>query len=147
MKKVMVALVLIAACHRNVATSSAPAPASGQIGASDASAAVRAFLAAARSQDLQAMSVVWGTQAGPVRDQLPRDEMEKRELILMKCLRHDSYEVITDSPATTGTRVLAVQLKRRDKTQATNFTVVTGPNSRWYVEKFNLEDMGSFCQS
>lgn len=149
MKKVMVALVLVAACHRTI-TTSAPTPSSskpGQAGAADAPAAVRAFLAAAKSQDLQAMSVVWGTQAGPVRDQLPRDEMEKRELILIKCLQHDSYEIITDSPATTGTRVLSVQLKRRDRTQATNFTVVSGPSNRWYVEKFNLEDMGNFCQA
>lgn len=149
MKKVMVALVLVAACHRTI-TTSAPTPSSAtssQLGAADAPAAVRAFLAAAKTQDLQAMSVVWGTPSGAVRDQMPRDEMEKRELIMMKCVQHDSYEIITDSPATTGTRVLAVQLKRRDRTQATNFTVVAGPNNRWYVNKFNLEDLGAFCQS
>lgn len=150
MKKVIAALALVAACHRSIATGPSPvSPSSstpGQVGATDAGGAVRAFLAAAKSQDLQAMSVVWGTPAGPVRDQMPRDELEKRELILMKCLQHDSYEVITDSPATAGTRVIAVQLKRREKKQATNFTAVSGPRNRWYVEKFNLEDMGTFCQ-
>ena len=152
MKKVMAAVVLVAAsaCHRTVATS-APAtatrPAStGQVGATDAPGAVRAFLAAAHEQDLQAMSLIWGTQAGPVRDQMPRDEMEKRELILMRCLQHDTYQIVTDSPATSGTRVLAVQLKRKDKTQSTNFTTVQGPSNRWFVAKFNLEDMGTFCQ-
>ena len=147
MKKVMVALVLVAACHRTI-TSSAPAPApdsGSQVGAADAPGAVRAFLAAVHGKDLQAMSRVWGTQAGPVRDQIPRDEMEKRELILMKCLEHDSYEIVTNSPATEGTRLLAVQLKRREKTQTTNFTVISGPNHRWFVQKFNLEDMGTFC--
>jgi len=47
------------------------------------------FLAAVKAQDLQAMSVVWGTSKGPARDQLERSELEKREIIMQGCYDHD----------------------------------------------------------
>jgi len=150
MKKVMAALVLVAACHRSVSTSPTPSAtvaAQTQIGASDAPGAVRAFLAAAHDQDLQAMGAAWGTVKGPVRDQMPRDEMEKRELIMLKCLQHDSYEILSNSPSTTGQRLLAVQLKRRNLTHSWDFTTVAGPNNRWYVLEFNMDLTDAFCRS
>ncbi|MDQ3950773.1 MAG: hypothetical protein M3282_10550, partial [Gemmatimonadota bacterium] len=82
MKKLSIALVLVAACHGaghqpTTAVRSAGAPfgnASG--GATSARAAVAGFLAAARNEDLQAMALVWGTPAGPARNNIAREELE-----------------------------------------------------------------------
>ena len=61
------------------------APMPGAPGAATPAAAVDAFLAAAKAEDLQAMSAVWGTPTGSVRDQIPRDELDKREIYIIRC--------------------------------------------------------------
>lgn len=158
MRKVIwvgVVAALLAGCHRQVIVASptpqpgAPqpttAPASNQTGAADATGAVKSFLAAAKAQDLQALATVWGTPQGPARDVIPRDELEKREIFLLRCLAHDSYDVISDAQAPDGRRVYAVALKRRDLTRTSNFYSVLGPAGRWYVEKFDVEPLQDFC--
>lgn len=145
----------LAGCHRQVIVASptpqpgasqpTAAPVSNQTGAADPAGAVKAFLAAARAQDLQALATVWGTPQGPARDVIPRDELEKREIFLLRCLAHDSYQMISDAPAPDGRRVYAVELKRRDLTRTSNFYSVLGPAGRWYVEKFDVEPLQDFC--
>lgn len=156
MRKVIWAAAVLAGCHRQVVVGSpTPQPATSQptgaptttnmTGAADAAASVRAFLAAAKAQDLQAFSTVWGTDQGPARDVIPREELEKREIFLLKCLAHDSYRIIRDSPATGGKRGFAIELRRRDLTRTTNFYSVPGPAGRWYVENFDIEPLQDFC--
>jgi hypothetical protein len=115
------------------------------MGAATAAAAVRAYLATAQTQDLQAMARVWGTKDGPALSTLSRDEWEKRELINIRCLSHDTYDIISDAPATAGKRAFAVILRRKDQTRTTNFYAVTGPSGRWYVESFDPEPLKDFC--
>ena len=67
-----------------------------------------------------------------MRDHTPPDEVEKRDLIMFKCLQHDWYEILTNSPSTAGTRILAVQLKRRQLMKAWNLTAVAGTRGCWY---------------
>jgi hypothetical protein len=45
------------------------------------------------------MARVWGTKDGSALSTLPREEMEKRELINIRCLNHDTYDIISDAPA------------------------------------------------
>jgi len=91
------------------------------------------------------MARVWGTKDGSALSTLPREEMEKRELINIRCLNHDTYDIISDAPATAGKRVFAVLLRRKDQTRTTNFYTVTGPSGRWYVESFQPEPLADFC--
>jgi hypothetical protein len=91
------------------------------------------------------MAGVWGTKDGPALATLPRDEWEKRELINIRCLTHDTYDIISDAPATGGKRAFAVMLRRRDQARTTNFYAVPGPGGRWYVESFDPEPLQDFC--
>ena len=152
MRKLIATLVVLAACRstpepapRPSAPPATTTPTTGsQTGAASAAAAVRAYLASAQSQDLQAMSVIWGTKDGPARATLPRDELEKRELINIRCLLHDNYDILSEAPATAGKRAFAVMLRRRDQTRTTNFYTVVGPSGRWYLESFEQEPIRYF---
>jgi hypothetical protein len=151
MKKLSIALMLVAACHGgtakpNPAVRPAGAPfASGSGGATNPRAAVAGFLAAARNEDLQAMAGMWGTPAGPARNTIPREELEKRELIMMCFLRHDRYSLVTDAGSTNGTRRIEVELEQGMLIRTSAFTVVPGNDGRWYVQSFDMEALRDFC--
>ncbi len=151
MKKLSIALLLVAACHGAAAKSNpsvrpAGAPfASGSGGAASPRAAVAGFLAAARNEDLQAMAGVWGTAAGPARSTIPREELEKRELIMICFLRHDRYSLVTDAGSTNGQRRIEVELEQGMLIRTAAFIVVPGSDNRWYVQSFDMEALRDFC--
>lgn len=141
MKKLStVLLVLLAACHRGGVAGSAT-------GASSPEGAVNAFLAAAKAQDLQAMSVVWGTTDGPVRATMPRDELDKREIIMIRLLCQADGRVVGKSPGPSGHQLVRVELKRATAAVEVNFTTVQGPRSRWYVLDFENSRLQALCRS
>jgi hypothetical protein len=151
-KKLITMLTLLAmqtACHSTTPTPGpAPRPGSSNgalTGAADAPSAVRTFMGAAKQQDLQALGGIWGDANGPARDAISREELEKRELIMLKCLRHDRYDIVGDAPSAGGSRVLVVALTYKGISQSTNFTTIRGPANRWYVEKFDLEPLQKIC--
>jgi len=147
-KKLIMAVVLVAACRTSppVVVSTATRPATGNAtGGADALGAIRAFMAAAKQQDLQALGGVWGNANGPARDAISREELEKRELIMMRCLRHDRYDIAGEAPNPGGSRAMVVNLTYRDVSRSTNFVVVRGPANRWYVEKFDLDPLQGIC--
>jgi hypothetical protein len=139
---VLGAMLVAAAACSTVQTAPPNAAASDLTGAPTPRGAVERFLAAVRAQDLQAMGVVWGTKAGPVKD-IPRQELEQREMIMARCLEHDSASFLEDSPGTEGDRLIRFTLYRGTLTRTTTFTVVSSPESRWYVEQINLRDVHS----
>jgi hypothetical protein len=148
MKKLIMSLVLVGACQSTTKVASSPAPiarAGNQVGAPDAVTAVRAFLAAAKEPDLQAMGVLFGDTQGPARDVLPREELEKREVIMARCLRHDRYDIVGDAPNPGGGRNFVVNLVFRNLTRSSNFEVVMGPSNRWYVQKFDPGALNDIC--
>jgi hypothetical protein len=102
-------------------------------------------MSAAKAQDLQAMSMIWGSSAGPVRSTMGQQEIEQREVILIGCLKHDSYRVVSDNPAAGGERQLPVELKFKELTRSTNFYITPGPSNRWYVRTFDLESVRDIC--
>jgi hypothetical protein len=146
-------LALVAACHSSApppASTPSPVPTRGVLsgnltGAPDATSAVRAFMAAVKATDLQAMGALWGDVQGPARDALPRDELEKREFIMMCSLRHDRFQILPDVPGRNGSRSVPVAVSLGSLTRTTTFTVVQGPERRWYVQNVDLEHMQEFC--
>jgi hypothetical protein len=145
-RKLISGLVLLAACHTAApVTRSTPVTSSNQVGATDPAGAVRGFLAAVSQQDLQAMSNLWGGPDGLARDQLGRPELEKRELIMMCYLKHDRFDILGEAPDPTGGRVLAVRLTLGQLSQSTNFHVIRGSQSRWYVVSFDIQQLQQFC--
>ena len=151
MKKLSIALVLVAACHSGAAKPEpavrpAGAPfASGSGGAPTGRTAIAGFLAAARNEDLQAMAGLWGTAAGPARNTIPREELEKRELIMMCHLRHDRYSLVSDAESTGGQRRIEVELEQGMLIRTAAFMVVPGADKRWYVQSFDMEALRDFC--
>jgi len=152
-KLAIVVLLVLAGCRRQVQVTSTPTaitpPASANVtGAATAREAVQLFLATAKAQDLQAMSNVWGTSAGPARTStvFSAAELEQREIVLMKCLRHDSYSILGETPAAGGERVFSVELRLGSLPLRSDFTTTQGPASRWYVRTFDFEKLQQICQ-
>lgn len=140
----IVGLLVVAACTRPVSVGTAANP--NTPGAATPREAVQKFLAAAKAQDLQAMSNVWGTSAGPARSTMDRQELEQREIILLCFLKHDRYAIASESPAADGERVFLVEMTYRDLTRSANFFATPGPASRWYLRSFENEKLTDICQ-
>lgn len=149
MRKLIAVLVLVAACHttRTTSTGMGPVTNGNQTGAPDALSALRGFLAAAKQQDLQAMGALFGDRDGTARDRIPRDELEKREIVMASCLKHDRYDVIGDAPAAGGSRMMQVNLAKGDRSAAVNFELIAATDHRWYVKSFDLTKlMSDYCK-
>jgi hypothetical protein len=107
---------------------------------------VELFLAAVSAQDIQQMSVVWGTEKGPARDQLSRSELERREIIMQQCFAHDRYRVLDEQPGDGGSRMLRVEITRGSVTRTPQFVTVKGPSERWYVSDADIAAMRDLCR-
>jgi len=116
-----------------------------QTGAADPLGAVKGFLAAAKDQDLQAMGGIFGDAEGAARDRIPRQELEQRELFMVRCLRHDRYDIVANAPSAGGGQTIAVNLSFKELTRSTSFAVVQGPERRWYVQKFEPSTLQDIC--
>jgi hypothetical protein len=145
-KKLLIGFLLLAACARS--TTEIPATRGGGAVApvSGARPALDAFLAAIRSKDLQALGANWGDKDGPIRDskRISRDELEKRELLLMCYFSHDSYTVLDDQAAAGGERKLTVRLTKGTLSRTTDFLLASAPE-RWYVRSGNIEPVRDLC--
>lgn len=148
MKKKLAILLLaaapvFAACGPS-APRSAPVPA-GAGGATSSRAAVESFLAAARAQDLQALSLIWGSEAGPARATMSRDELERREIVMLCHLRHDRHAVIEESSLLGTQRRVTVDLMQGTLTRRTNLVTVPSASGAWYVLSVDLEPLQDLC--
>ena len=120
----------------------------GEAGARTAQEAVVQFLDAARARDLDQMSAVWGNASTPVRDQVSRQELEQRLLIMICVLRHDESRIGVPAPGEAGRQVYRVELKQGDKVATTPFTTVRNAKlDKWFVEEFDLRPVREFCRS
>ena len=145
MRKLFIGLLLLVACKTRTADIpvSGPTPATA---ASSARPALDAFLAAIRAKDLQALGGAWGDKNGAIRDskRISRDELEKRELLLMCYFNHDSFTVLNDEAAAGGERKMTVRLTKGTLSRTTDFLLVSGPQ-RWYVRTGNVEPVRDLC--
>lgn len=118
------------------------------VGAANGKAAVEGFLTAVKAQDLQTMSAIWGTAKGPARDQLKRDDLEKRLIIMQCALTHDKWVFLEDRPRlqTGGRQEFQLELTQGPRTAKTTILTVSGPAGKWFVEDINLLPMKEFCR-
>lgn len=130
----------IAACHSST-PSAKPSP--DLSGATSARGAVERFLAAVRAQDLQAMGLVWGTKKGPARETVPREDIEKSEVVMAQCLANDSARFLDENASPDGDRQVRFVLHNGNVTRTTLFTTEEGPEDRWYVKQIDLRDVHS----
>jgi hypothetical protein len=142
-------LLLVVACQRQVQVSSptpSTTPSVGTIGGATPTEAIAMMLAAAKAEDLQAVGAVWGDTEGLTRDKWPRSEFEMRAFYVVKCLRNDRYQILSEGTAANGRRVATVQIVKGPVTVQTNFRLVKGKNDRWLIEQADLEPMTRICQ-
>ena len=141
MRRIAVLFLLLAACR------SGPKPRADGVttGASEPRAALDAFLGAIRSQDLQALSRLWGGERGLARDRFSRDDLEKRELLMMCHLAHDSFNVVAESPDRDGHPVYTVRLNRRNQSRETTFRMYGTREKRWFVAEVAMDPVRDFC--
>lgn len=136
-------LLAVAACSSATRTTS-----NGDVQLTGAAAprlAVEKFLAAVRSQDLQAMATVWGSEKGAARDVVDRSQLEKRELIMQCYLNHDRFSILSEKPGRSAAHDVQVSLTKGKITRETTFTTVRGPGDRWYVQDVQLEPVRDLC--
>ncbi|WP_396218908.1 hypothetical protein [Gemmatimonas sp.] len=118
------------------------------VGAATGKSAVEGFLKAVKAQDLQTMSALWGTSKGAARDQMKREDLEKR-LIIMQCtLTHDKWVFLEDRPRlqTGGRQEFQLELSQAQRSAKTSILTVSGPGNRWFVEDINLLPLKEFCR-
>jgi hypothetical protein len=150
-KKVITAVALLAglaACTRSSATTrpvAAGMPPAGTSGGADPTSAVRGFMAAAKLQSVQSLSMWWGDANGPTREQMDKDELEKRELIMLKCLKHDRYDLVGEAPTTGGAHDVILNVIYHETANTTHLTLVVGPHNRWYVKDVDLKPLQAVC--
>ena len=161
MKKSLVLLFVLAACGPKTTTTTTtgpvgapPAPqpqppvvAANVTGAASARSAVEQFLTAVRAQDIQAMSVIFGTRSGPSRDNMNREELEKRLVILQCYFNHDKFRILGDYPGEGGHRVFKVELTKQGNVRSPSFYAVPGPESRWYIDNMEIAAVRDFCRT
>jgi len=153
LKKLLLALLVASACSRSTTTTTTGAGAprtttstADLVGASSPRMAVEQFLAAVRGQDLQAMSAVFGTSSGPSRDNMEREQLEKRLIILQCYFNHDKFRILGENPGEGGHRVFAVELTRGRLERAPRFYTIQGPGGRWFVDNMEIAAVREFCR-
>ena len=118
----------------------------GATGAATPRLAVEQFLNAVRAQDIQAMGGIFGTNRGPSRDNMNRDELEKRLIILQCYFSHDKFRILGESPGDGGHRVIATELTRGTNVRAPRFYVIQGPSNRYYIDNMEIAAVRDFCR-
>jgi hypothetical protein len=152
-KKLIIGLMLAAGCGSGTPVSTTPTPASGPAmptgnvtGAATGPAAIEAFMAAIKAQDLQALGAIWGTPNGPARDRMSSDVLQERELTMICYLHHDSYTVLSNAPTMDGRRTYAVQVKYKGLQHTGQFDVGKATDGRYYViSVVNFPEFQDFC--
>jgi hypothetical protein len=152
-KKLLLALLMLSACTRatTTTTTGAGSPRTTTtgpqlVGAPTSRMAVEQFLAAVRAQDLQAMSVVFGTSHGPSRDNMDREELDKRLIILQCYFDHDKFRMLGENAGEGGHRVFTVELTRGRLTRSPRFYTIEGPGRRWFVDNMEIAAVREFCR-
>ena len=145
MTKLLIGFMLLSACATRTVVEQ-PANTRNVSVSSGARPALDAFLAAIRAKDLQALGANWGDKDGAIRDskRISREDLEKRELLLMCYFAHDSFTVLNDEPAANGERKMTVRLTKGTMSRTTDF-FLTGAPDRWYVRSGNVEPVRDLC--
>jgi hypothetical protein len=126
MKRIVLALVLLAACR------TAPKVGTQTTGAPSPRAAVDRLLSAIKDQDLQALGAVWGDTRGAARDIMPRDEYDQR-VMLMQCYFSHAESRVSSPTTKSDTVLFGLELSKGSVRAQTTARTIQGPGSRWYV--------------
>ena len=140
MKRIVLALVLLAACRSTPPVTEG----TGLTGAATPQAAVERLLGAIRAQDLQALGAVWGDKRGSAREIMPRDEYDQRVIVMQCYFSHDQARVVSGPTTKVDTVLFNLELTKGQLRASTTAKTLQGPGSRWYVLALDPVPRG-FC--
>ena len=150
MKKLTMLMALaLAACGGgggSARPTASVAPSGAQTGAGSAEGAVTLYIDALKARDIQALSAVWGSSSGSVRNTMDRAELEKRGMTLMGLFCPESYKVTGQTAGLEGRRNVQVQMSRATRVVDVVFVTVTAADKRWYVEDIPMPRGGDLPQ-
>ena len=145
---VVLAVVVSAGCRTVPTNGSSASPSTSMVGAGTPRGAVEMMLTAAKMQDIQAMSAVWGDEKGMTRDRVDRTELETRSIGLICLLKHDSEKIGEPQQASGGRFLINADLVQGTNSATTTFTLARSAAGRWLVTTFDvvaLQNKG-FCK-
>ena len=103
---------------------------------------------AVNDTNLVVMGQLWGTASGPASRRMPRDELEKRLIIMQRYLANESFQVAAAQPGRVITeradqRFYSVRFVRSDGcAKSVPVTVVRSGNG-WLVSDIDLAQAGT----
>ena len=145
---VVLAVLVSAGCRTVPTNGSSGSPSTSMVGAGTPRGAVEMMLTAAKMQDIQAMSAVWGDEKGMTRDRVDRNELETRTIGLICLLKHDSEKIGEPQQASGSRFLINVDLVQGTNSATTTFTLARSAAGRWLVTTFDvvaLQNKG-FCK-
>ncbi|HET7274889.1 MAG TPA: hypothetical protein VFI91_06895 [Longimicrobiaceae bacterium] len=131
----VVSLLALSACATYVPR------ADGAPGAPAARAAVESFLQEVSNKDYVQMGWLFGTTEGSIVERDPISDVERRMYAIANVLTHTSYTIGDQLkvPGRIGEAIrFDVHLMRGERDYLVPFTVVQGPERRWFVEQIDL---------
>ncbi|MGZ8379586.1 MAG: hypothetical protein ACXW05_14980 [Gemmatirosa sp.] len=143
---VVVATLVLPACRSAAPIQGSTPVAQAGPGAGTPSGAIEGFLQAASANDPNAMARLFGTAGGPITEREGSEAVEKRMRALACYLTHDGSRIVDNLPGVGAGRAITVELKQRELTRRTRFSVVPGPGGRWFVEQFDINSLSDFCR-
>lgn len=139
--KKLAAVIVVALGCRTV-------PAGPMFGATTPRGAVEQMLSAAKAQDLQAITAVFGDEAGLVRDREAREIVEQRAFIIACILKADTQKISEPMAAGNGRVSINVDLTQGTNTGSTRFETARAKDGRWLVANMDLPALQNkgFCK-
>ena len=134
----MLGLLVVGAACGGARTASGPVP-------QDPGETVAAFLDAARSDDVQRMAQLWGTESGPALQSMDPEVARQRLFVMAQFLSHESFEVLVDptlSDERIRQRTIRARLHRSGCEPIVPFTLVRYREG-WLVNDIDLAAAGS----
>ncbi len=139
--KKLAAVVVLALGCRTV-------PAGPMFGSPTPRGAVEQMLAAAKAQDLQAITAVFGDESGLVRDRESRETVEQRAVIIACILKADTQRISEPMAAGNGRVSMNVDLTQGTNSGSTRFEAARAKDGRWLVANMDLPALQNkgFCK-
>ena len=109
-------------------------------------ATVDGFLAAVKSNDINRMAQLWGTDKGPAAATMDATELTQRLSVIQKYLAHTGYRIVegpTSVPASPRLRTYRIELQRSNCTRVLPMDLIFSRTGSWLVYDVHLEAAGN----
>lgn len=109
-------------------------------------AAAESFMRMAAEKDYAGMARVFGTAKGPISGRDPAGDVERRMYALASVLQNEGFTIRGEEPVPgrVGAAVRSmVRITHNGRATDVPFTMVRGPEGRWFVEEIAVEAVTS----